>query len=141
MKPGFLRRILPREKSFFEMFNQQAENVEAGAIAMVEGYVAGLDPADEPVGVERTVATRTEVIAVSGRIDRLDSRPRADLGESMVVASTTSARWDVMDRTSPGMAAQSISMRSGSIGAMVSTRRAMRSAPLAPCTRPRSRWS
>jgi len=37
------------------------------AIAMVEGYVAGLDPADEPLGVERTVATRTETIAVSGR--------------------------------------------------------------------------
>ena len=44
----------------------------------MELYVAGLDPADEPVGVERTVATRTEVIAVSGRIDRLDARPRAD---------------------------------------------------------------
>jgi predicted phosphate transport protein (TIGR00153 family) len=36
LKPGLLRRILPREKSFFQMFNQQAENVEAGAIAMVE---------------------------------------------------------------------------------------------------------
>ena len=45
------------------------------AIAMVEGYVAGLDPADEPLGVERTVATRTDIIAVSGRIDRLDTRP------------------------------------------------------------------
>jgi RecB family exonuclease len=45
------------------------------AITMVEGYVAGLDPADEPLGVERTVATRTDTIAVSGRIDRLDSRP------------------------------------------------------------------
>ncbi|HKV05948.1 MAG TPA: DUF47 family protein [Candidatus Acidoferrales bacterium] len=33
---GFLRKILPRERSFFEMFNQQADNVEAGAIAMVE---------------------------------------------------------------------------------------------------------
>ena len=44
------------------------------AIAMVEGYVAGLDPADEPLGVERTVATRTDKIAVSGRIDRLDAR-------------------------------------------------------------------
>jgi RecB family exonuclease len=42
---------------------------------MVESYVAGLDPASEPVGVERTVATRTEQIAVSGRIDRLDDRP------------------------------------------------------------------
>src|SRR5208283_580020 len=45
------------------------------AIAMVERYVAGLDPADEPLGVERTVATRTDKIAVSGRIDRLDARP------------------------------------------------------------------
>ena len=45
------------------------------AISMVEGYVAGLDPADEPLGVERTVATRTDKIAVSGRIDRLDARP------------------------------------------------------------------
>jgi RecB family exonuclease len=45
------------------------------AIAMVERYVDGLDPADEPLGVERTVATRTDKIAVSGRIDRLDTRP------------------------------------------------------------------
>jgi RecB family exonuclease len=43
--------------------------------AMVEAYVTGLDPADEPVGVERTVATRTDQIAFSGRIDRLDDRP------------------------------------------------------------------
>jgi len=45
------------------------------AAGLVEGYVAGLDPADEPVGVERTVATRTDTIVVSGRIDRLDARP------------------------------------------------------------------
>ena len=48
------------------------------ARSLVEAYVSGLDPADEPVGVERTVATRTDKIAVSGRIDRLDTRPRAD---------------------------------------------------------------
>ena len=41
---------------------------------LVEAYVADLDPAAEPAGVERTVATRTELIAVSGRIDRLDDR-------------------------------------------------------------------
>jgi RecB family exonuclease len=41
---------------------------------LVESYVGGLDPAVEPAGVERTVATRTELIAVSGRIDRLDDR-------------------------------------------------------------------
>jgi RecB family exonuclease len=42
---------------------------------MVESYVAGLDPDCEPLGVERTVATRTDLIAFSGRIDRLDDRP------------------------------------------------------------------
>jgi hypothetical protein len=47
----------------------------------VEAYVSGLDPADEPIGVERTVATRTDKIAVSGRIDRLDARPRAARAE------------------------------------------------------------
>jgi RecB family exonuclease len=41
---------------------------------MVEAYVRRLDPAVEPLGVERTVATRTERIAVSGRVDRLDER-------------------------------------------------------------------
>jgi RecB family exonuclease len=55
--------------------------------AMVEGYVAGLDPALEPLGVERTVATRTDLIAVSGRIDRLDDRRGAggQAGELVVV--------------------------------------------------------
>ncbi|NUR85969.1 MAG: PD-(D/E)XK nuclease family protein [Nonomuraea sp.] len=47
---------------------------------LVSGYVATLDPSDDPVGVERTVATRTKVIAVSGRIDRLDRR-----GDELVV--------------------------------------------------------
>lgn len=41
---------------------------------LVESYVARLDPDTEPLGVERTVATRTDLIAVSGRIDRLDDR-------------------------------------------------------------------
>jgi hypothetical protein len=56
------------------------------ARGLVEAYVAGLDPSREPLGVERTVATRTDLIAVSGRIDRLDDRPGADgLGELVVV--------------------------------------------------------
>ncbi len=44
------------------------------ARAMVESYVAELDPWDEPLGVERTVATHTERVALSGRVDRLDDR-------------------------------------------------------------------
>ena len=53
---------------------RQSARQRARARAMVESYVATLDPADEPLGVERTVATRTDRIAVSGRIDRLDER-------------------------------------------------------------------
>ena len=52
------------------------------AIEMVQGYVAHLDPADEPLGVERTVATRTDTIAFSGRIDRLDARPAQDAADT-----------------------------------------------------------
>jgi RecB family exonuclease len=62
------------------------------AIGMVEGYVARLDPADEPVGIERTVATRTDKIAVSGRIDRLDSRPAPDAGTELVVVDYKTGR-------------------------------------------------
>ncbi|MFI0353559.1 RecB family exonuclease [Actinomadura sp. 9N407] len=54
---------------------------------MVERYVAHLDPADEPIGVERTVATRTDRIAVSGRIDRLDIR-----GSELVVVDYKTGR-------------------------------------------------
>ena len=34
--PGILSKILPREESFFQMFNELAENIDAGAKAMVE---------------------------------------------------------------------------------------------------------
>ena len=59
------------------------------ARVMIEAYVSRLDPASEPLGVERTVATRTETIAFSGRIDRLDDRRDplrpGDSGELVVV--------------------------------------------------------
>ena len=60
---------------------QQSARQRARARTMVESYVATLDPADEPLGVERTVATRTGRIAVSGRIDRLDERPSPGDGD------------------------------------------------------------
>jgi RecB family exonuclease len=69
----------------------QSARYREHAIAMVEGYVAGLDPAEEPVGVERTVATRTDKIAVSGRIDRLDARS-ADTGIELVVVDYKTGR-------------------------------------------------
>jgi RecB family exonuclease len=48
---------------------------------MVESYVATLAPAEQPPGVERTVAFPTSSLAVSGRIDRVDERD----GELVVV--------------------------------------------------------
>src|SRR5215467_9612759 len=64
---------------------------------LVEDYAATLDPAAEPVGVERTVATRTERIAVSGRIDRLDDRRAREQGPagSAAVAETTQWRGEL----------------------------------------------
>ena len=57
------------------------------AADMVERYVTDLDPADEPIGVERTVAMRTERLALSGRIDRLDRR-----GDELVVVDYKTGR-------------------------------------------------
>jgi len=62
------------------------------ARTMVERYVRGLDPASEPAGVERTVATRTELIAVSGRIDRLDDRRGPDGSGELVVVDYKTGR-------------------------------------------------
>lgn len=62
------------------------------AAGLVTAYVSGLDPADEPAGVERTVATRTDVIAVSGRIDRLDRRRAADRRGDLVVVDYKTGR-------------------------------------------------
>jgi putative RecB family exonuclease len=65
----------------------QADRFLGHAVEMVERYVAQLDPADEPVGVERTVATRTPTLAVSGRVDRIDRR-----GDELVVVDYKTGR-------------------------------------------------
>jgi len=43
------------------------------AVVWVEDYLAGVDPGREPVGVERTVATPTARLVLSGRVDRIDA--------------------------------------------------------------------
>jgi hypothetical protein len=70
------------------------------AVVMVERYVAGLDPHDEPIGVERTVGMRTERLAFSGRIDRLDRRS----GELVVVDYKTGRHVLTTDDTRGSMA-------------------------------------
>jgi RecB family exonuclease len=64
--------------------DEQAAAWRSRARDMVMRYVDTLDPAEEPVGIERTVGMRTETLAVSGRIDRLDLRHEDD-GEALVV--------------------------------------------------------
>ena len=58
----------------------------------VTNYLGGLDPDDEPLGVERTVATRTDALAISGRVDRIDDRG----GELVIVDYKTGRR--LLDR-------------------------------------------
>jgi len=55
------------------------------AIAWLESYVATLDPDQEPLGVERVVATKTSVLAFNGRADRIDSRPGPHGPEAVIV--------------------------------------------------------
>lgn len=53
----------------------------------VIGYVQALDPDDEPVGIERHVATRTSRLALSGRVDRIDAR-----GDELVIVDYKAGR-------------------------------------------------
>jgi RecB family exonuclease len=54
--------------------DEQAIQQRVAGRAMVEQYVARLDPSQEPLGVERTVATKTQRSAFYGRVDRIDDR-------------------------------------------------------------------
>jgi RecB family exonuclease len=65
----------------------QADDWRERAADMVQRYVERLDPSDEPVGVERTVALKTQRLAMSGRIDRLDRR-----GDELVVVDYKTGR-------------------------------------------------
>ncbi len=56
--------------------------------AQVERYLAGVDPDDEPIGVERTLVARTARASLWGRVDRLDDRP----GEGVVVVDYKTGR-------------------------------------------------
>jgi RecB family exonuclease len=73
--------------------DSQSDRARVRARDQVEGYVATLDPEDEPVGCERTVGTRTETLAVSGRVDRIDRRPSTDgSGDELVIVDYKTGR-------------------------------------------------
>ena len=80
-----------------EGFRDDAQSAQwrERAARMVGRYVDGLDPADEPVGVERTVAFRTRTLAMSGRADRIDERVTdsvSELGGELVVVDYKTGR-------------------------------------------------
>jgi RecB family exonuclease len=60
---------------------QQSARHRAIAAGWVQSYLQDVDPADEPIGVERTVAVPTRRLALSGRVDRIDDRA----GELVIV--------------------------------------------------------
>jgi RecB family exonuclease len=55
------------------------------ALHWLDTYVATLDPDEEPLGVERVVATKTSVLAFNGRADRIDSRRGPGGPEAVIV--------------------------------------------------------
>lgn len=57
------------------------------ALRWLEDYVAGVDPHEEPVGVERVVAVKTSMLALSGRVDRIDRR-----GDELVIVDYKTGR-------------------------------------------------
>ena len=69
--PTLLRATWVREG-----YRDDAQEHEAftTAVGWLEAYVAELDPGFEPLAVERTVATKTTTLALSGRVDRIDER-------------------------------------------------------------------
>jgi len=67
---------------------EQSAAWRARARDWAETYVATLDPADEPVGVERGVAVRTDRLALSGRVDRIDARE-----DELVIVDYKTGRW------------------------------------------------
>ncbi len=65
---------------------EQSERWRARTAVQTAAYAEGLDPDEQPLGIERTVALRTGSLVVNGRVDRLDDRD----GELVVVDYKTS---------------------------------------------------
>ena len=70
------------------------------ALGWLESYVATLDPAVEPTGVERVVAAKTGVLAFSGRADRIDRR-----GDELVIVDYKTGRSELTQDDARGSSA------------------------------------
>ena len=89
--------------------SEQSLDWLAQASQWVRSYLADEDPRREPVGLERHVAAKTERLALSGRIDRIDERDG-----DMVVVDYKTGRSGVSDdaaRGSPALAIYVLGVR------------------------------
>lgn len=77
--------------------DRQSQEWRDRAAAMTAAYVEGVDPEAEPAGVERTVATSTHGMALSGRVDRIDRRRSDDGGEELVIVDYKTGRRPLTD--------------------------------------------
>jgi putative RecB family exonuclease len=66
--------------------DEQSERWKAKAAVQTASYAERLDPETQPLGIERTVALRTDTTVLNGRVDRLDDRD----GELVIVDYKTS---------------------------------------------------
>jgi hypothetical protein len=80
---------LVREHWLREGFRDDAQSahLREQAAHWVEEYLLRVDPAAEPLGVERTVSAPTETLVISGRVDRIDER-----GGALVVVDYKAGR-------------------------------------------------
>jgi putative RecB family exonuclease len=96
--PAALPRLL-RATWVAEGYRDEAQQLLAfrRALGWLEAYVSGLDPDAEPVGVERVVAARTDALALSGRVDRIDQR-----GDELVIVDYKTGRAEIGDDDARG---------------------------------------
>jgi RecB family exonuclease len=97
----------------------QSEAACAAAAGWVEAYLAGVDPASRPVGVERTVSATSRQLVLSGRVDRIDAAPDG----SLTIVDYKTGRWV----PTPDDARASLALAAYAVGAARVLRR--------PCTR------
>jgi putative RecB family exonuclease len=69
--PGLLKGTWVREGY---RDDEQERAAFRQALGWLEAYLGGIDPAVEPMGVERVVAVKTSMLAFNGRVDRIDAR-------------------------------------------------------------------